>query len=74
VIKIFINGFGRIGQSLYKLLKDDKDINIVGINDIVQIDIGDIPTFAGGIPADKFCINIINAKTIFILIFIDFNC
>lgn len=33
-VKIAINGFGRIGRSLYRLLADAEDVDIVAINDI----------------------------------------
>ena len=39
MINIFINGFGRIGQALYNIAKDDKDFNIVGINDIEEFEV-----------------------------------
>ncbi|MDX1721176.1 MAG: glyceraldehyde 3-phosphate dehydrogenase NAD-binding domain-containing protein, partial [Salegentibacter mishustinae] len=31
-INIAINGFGRIGRSLFRLLIDNKSINVVAIN------------------------------------------
>jgi glyceraldehyde 3-phosphate dehydrogenase len=34
--KIAINGFGRIGRSVYRLLVNDPEIRIVGINDIAD--------------------------------------
>ena len=37
MIKIFINGFGRIGNCIFELAKDDDQIKVVGINDIYQI-------------------------------------
>tara|TARA_B100000965_G_C19068226_1_gene530858 strand:- start:335 stop:514 length:180 start_codon:yes stop_codon:yes gene_type:complete len=33
MINIYINGFGRIGRSIFKSIKDEKNISIVGIND-----------------------------------------
>ena len=33
-IKVGINGFGRIGRIFYRCVKDDKDIEIVAVNDI----------------------------------------
>jgi len=33
-IRLFINGFGRIGRSAFKIAFEDSDIEIVGINDI----------------------------------------
>jgi len=33
-IKLFINGFGRIGRAAFKIAYEDEDIEIVGINDI----------------------------------------
>jgi len=44
-IKIFINGFGRIGQHIYQILKDDDSYKIVGVNDIYDIDLDGIKTF-----------------------------
>ena len=44
-IKVFINGFGRIGQHIYQILKDDTTVEIVGINDIYDIDLTDIKIF-----------------------------
>lgn len=44
-IKVFINGFGRIGQHIYQILKDDNIVEIVGINDIYDINLKDIPIF-----------------------------
>ena len=34
MINIYINGFGRVGRSIFKIVKDEKNINVVGINDI----------------------------------------
>jgi glyceraldehyde 3-phosphate dehydrogenase len=34
--KIGINGFGRIGRSVFKLLKDNADIEVVAINDLTD--------------------------------------
>ena len=33
-IKIGINGFGRIGRSVYRILSDRDDIKVVGVNDL----------------------------------------
>ncbi len=33
-IKVGVNGFGRIGRIFYRCVKDDKDIEVVAINDI----------------------------------------
>jgi glyceraldehyde 3-phosphate dehydrogenase len=46
VIKIFINGFGRIGESIYTLIKDDSNFEIVGINELNPIKVDDIPIFS----------------------------
>ena len=35
-IKVFINGFGRIGRSAFRSLIDDSDFEVVGINDIYE--------------------------------------
>ena len=35
-IKVAINGFGRIGRNLFKLLHDHKDIEVVAINDLAN--------------------------------------
>ncbi|WP_299209263.1 type I glyceraldehyde-3-phosphate dehydrogenase [uncultured Dokdonia sp.] len=35
-IKVAINGFGRIGRNLFKLLHNHKDIEVVAINDIAD--------------------------------------
>ena len=37
-MKIAINGFGRIGRLVFKLLCDDKDFDIVAINDLGTLD------------------------------------
>jgi len=36
VIRVGINGFGRIGRNLYRAAMDDKDIEIVAVNDITD--------------------------------------
>ena len=33
-MKVAINGFGRIGRSVFRILNDKKDVDIVAINDI----------------------------------------
>ena len=33
-MKVAINGFGRIGRSVFRILNQRKDIDIVAINDI----------------------------------------
>mgnify|MGYP000698779343 CR=1 FL=1 len=38
-MKIAINGFGRIGRVLYRLLTDTKDIEVVAINDLGNPDV-----------------------------------
>ncbi len=35
-MKIAINGFGRIGRSVFRILHDRKDIEVVGINDLID--------------------------------------
>ena len=45
MINIFINGFGRIGQSLYNIAKNDKDFNIVGINDVEEFELDGVKTY-----------------------------
>lgn len=35
-IKVAINGFGRIGRLAYRLMADDKNFNVVGINDLTD--------------------------------------
>ena len=35
-IRVGINGFGRIGRNLYRAAMDDKDIEIVAVNDITD--------------------------------------
>ena len=37
-IRIGINGFGRIGRTLFRILAEQDDIQIVGVNDIAPID------------------------------------
>jgi len=36
VVKVGINGFGRIGRSVYRILSDRADIEVVGINDLFE--------------------------------------
>ncbi|MFD1614644.1 type I glyceraldehyde-3-phosphate dehydrogenase [Gelatiniphilus marinus] len=36
MIKVAINGFGRIGRRLFRLLKDHKNIQVVAINDLAD--------------------------------------
>jgi glyceraldehyde 3-phosphate dehydrogenase len=45
LIRVFINGFGRIGQSLFKILQKSSEFKIVGINDIRDIDMPNMPIF-----------------------------
>ena len=45
MIKVFINGFGRIGQSLYEIINKSHDFKVVGINDIFDIDVKDVKKF-----------------------------
>src|SRR4030095_982476 len=35
-VKIGINGFGRIGRSVFRILADRDDVEIVGINDLFE--------------------------------------
>ena len=35
-IRVFINGFGRIGRSALRIMLDDKTFEIVGINDLIS--------------------------------------
>ena len=34
--KVFINGFGRIGRLAFRLISEEKDIQVVGINDLTS--------------------------------------
>ena len=34
MIRVAINGFGRIGRSVFRVMNQRKDINLVAINDI----------------------------------------
>jgi len=36
--KIGINGFGRIGRIAFRIAMDNKDVEIVGINDLLDVD------------------------------------
>jgi glyceraldehyde 3-phosphate dehydrogenase len=36
--RVFINGFGRIGRALFRILMQDNDIEVVGINDIYDFE------------------------------------
>ena len=40
-VRVGINGFGRIGRAVFRLAQDDKEVEIVGINDL-----GDVSNFA----------------------------
>ena len=33
-IRVGINGFGRIGRSVYRILADQRDVEVVAINDL----------------------------------------
>ena len=35
-IKIGINGFGRIGRSVFRILSDRDDVEVVAINDLFE--------------------------------------
>jgi len=37
-IKIGINGFGRIGRLVFRAAVDRSDVEIVGINDLIDVD------------------------------------
>jgi len=37
-IKVGINGFGRIGRLVFRAAQDRKDIEVVGINDLIDVD------------------------------------
>ena len=36
MIKVAINGFGRIGRLVFRIMEEDKDIEIVAINDLTN--------------------------------------
>ena len=36
MIKVAINGFGRIGRLVYRIMEEDKDIEVVAINDLTD--------------------------------------
>ena len=38
VTKIGINGFGRIGRIAFRIASQRKDIEIVGVNDLLDVD------------------------------------
>ena len=38
MIKVGINGFGRIGRFVFRAAMERNDIQIVGINDLFQVD------------------------------------
>ncbi len=38
MVKIGINGFGRIGRLVFRAASENKDIEVVGINDLVEVD------------------------------------
>ncbi len=38
VIKIGINGFGRIGRLAFRVMADRDDVQVVGINDLIDVD------------------------------------
>ena len=37
-IKIGINGFGRIGRLVFRVAENDPNVEVVGINDILDVD------------------------------------
>ena len=37
-IKIGINGFGRIGRLVFRAAVDRSDVEVVGINDLIDVD------------------------------------
>ena len=36
MIKVAINGFGRIGRLVFRLMEDDANFEVVAINDITE--------------------------------------
>ena len=38
MIKIGINGFGRIGRLAFRSAVNRKDVQVVGINDLLEVD------------------------------------
>ena len=38
VVRVGINGFGRIGRLVFRAAQERKDIEIVGINDLIDVD------------------------------------
>ena len=36
MIKVAINGFGRIGRLVFRLMEDDSNFEVVAINDITE--------------------------------------
>ncbi|MEG1729997.1 MAG: glyceraldehyde 3-phosphate dehydrogenase NAD-binding domain-containing protein, partial [Bacteroidaceae bacterium] len=38
MIKVGINGFGRIGRFVFRASTERKDIEVVGINDLLPVD------------------------------------
>ena len=38
MIKVGINGFGRIGRLVFRAAQNRNDIQIVGINDLLDVD------------------------------------
>ena len=38
MIKVGINGFGRIGRFVFRAAQEHNDIQIVGINDLLDVD------------------------------------
>ena len=38
-IKIGINGFGRIGRLVFRAAVDRSDVEVVGINDLIDVDL-----------------------------------
>ena len=37
-VKVGINGFGRIGRSVFRIISDRDDIEVVAINDLLDVD------------------------------------
>jgi glyceraldehyde 3-phosphate dehydrogenase len=37
-IKVAINGFGRIGRAFFKVARENKNIEIVAVNDLTSIE------------------------------------
>ena len=38
-MKVAINGFGRIGRSVFRILNNRKNVSVIAINDIAENDV-----------------------------------